>query len=157
MRHSYVRDFWDIEIICAIRLWAADCNPKLRYSPTQYIKSKSAHFGIIPLPDFIATMKMTCSLQAITEFILASSLHWSIPNGVLLLAIFAVFTLYRHLYLGSKHNLKRLPYPPGPKRSPIIGNLHDMPTSHPWLKFTAWAKQYGMSSILLLARIKCFL
>ena len=86
---------------------------------------------------------MTCSLQAITEFILASSLHWSVPNGVLLLAIFAVFTLYRHLYLGSKHNIKRLPYPPGPKPLPVIGNLLDMPTGYDWLTYAEWAKKYG--------------
>lgn len=33
--------------------------------------------------------------------------------------------------------------PPGPKKLPIIGNLLDMPTEYPWLKFAAWGNQYG--------------
>ena len=33
--------------------------------------------------------------------------------------------------------------PPGPKKLPVLGNLLDMPTERPWLKFAAWGNQYG--------------
>ena len=47
-------------------------------------------------------------------------------------------------WLRSIHaNPKRLPYPPGPKPLPFIGNAFEMPTSYHWLGFTEWAKEYG--------------
>ena len=42
---------------------------------------------------------------------------------------------------------KRYNFPPGPKPLPLIGNTHQVPKSHPWLKYTEWAKQYGMFEI----------
>ncbi|KLO07686.1 CyP450 monooxygenase [Schizopora paradoxa] len=36
-----------------------------------------------------------------------------------------------------------LPLPPGPPRLPIIGNLHQMPSTHLWEKAVEWGKQYG--------------
>ncbi|KIX97617.1 uncharacterized protein Z520_06395 [Fonsecaea multimorphosa CBS 102226] len=33
--------------------------------------------------------------------------------------------------------------PPGPKGKPFVGNLLDIPPQHSWLKFKAWADQYG--------------
>ncbi|KAF7342026.1 Cytochrome P450 [Mycena venus] len=38
---------------------------------------------------------------------------------------------------------QRLPLPPGPPRKFITGNLHQLPTSQPWLKYAEWAKEYG--------------
>ncbi|KAI0045677.1 cytochrome P450 [Auriscalpium vulgare] len=34
-------------------------------------------------------------------------------------------------------------YPPGPPQLPVIGNLFDLPTETPWIKYTEWAQQYG--------------
>ncbi|KAI0045667.1 cytochrome P450 [Auriscalpium vulgare] len=34
-------------------------------------------------------------------------------------------------------------YPPRPPRLPIIGNLLDLPTEAPWIKYTEWAQRYG--------------
>ncbi|KAF9522383.1 cytochrome P450 [Crepidotus variabilis] len=37
----------------------------------------------------------------------------------------------------------RLPFPPGPSKKWIIGNLSDIPTAEQWIVFTEWAKRYG--------------
>ncbi|KAK2614225.1 hypothetical protein N8I77_001071 [Diaporthe amygdali] len=34
-------------------------------------------------------------------------------------------------------------FPPGPPTIPILGNIHQMPTTHTYLKFAEWSKQYG--------------
>ena len=47
---------------------------------------------------------------------------------------------------GSRRNSKRLPYPPGPKGYPVIGNLLDAPTDKPWLTYDEWGKTYGEPS-----------
>ncbi|KAJ6631104.1 cytochrome P450 [Mycena sp. CBHHK59/15] len=36
-----------------------------------------------------------------------------------------------------------LPYPPGPKPKPVIGNMLDIPQALPWLTYSEWAKRYG--------------
>lgn len=38
---------------------------------------------------------------------------------------------------------KGLPFPPGPKRIPIIGNLIDMPSHEEWKTYKNWSDQYG--------------
>ncbi|KAG2117032.1 cytochrome P450 [Suillus discolor] len=35
------------------------------------------------------------------------------------------------------------PYPPGPRRWPLIGNILDMPRIKPWVTFTEWGQKYG--------------
>jgi len=52
--------------------------------------------------------------------------------------------------------------PPGPKRLPIIGNLHQAPTDYPWRTYQQWTKQYGpifslqygLSTIIMLGDAK---
>jgi hypothetical protein len=38
---------------------------------------------------------------------------------------------------------RRIPYPPGPKGHPLIGNLRDLPTRYQWLKYEEWGKDFG--------------
>ena len=38
---------------------------------------------------------------------------------------------------------KHLPYPPGPKGYPLIGNVFDMPTEYAWISVYEMKKKYG--------------
>lgn len=40
--------------------------------------------------------------------------------------------------------------PPGPPSLPIIGNLHYVPPSQPWLKLIEWGRQYGNAHTIVL-------
>ncbi|KAF9530260.1 cytochrome P450 [Crepidotus variabilis] len=42
------------------------------------------------------------------------------------------------LFIQKRNNL-----PPGPKRLPLLGNAHQLPTKTPWTTFGQWAKTYG--------------
>lgn len=54
-----------------------------------------------------------------------------IPMGLILVA----------LYIGLKS--KRQKHPPGPRGLPLIGNLLDMPTSHEWVQYRKWSKEFS--------------
>ncbi|EIN11696.1 cytochrome P450 [Punctularia strigosozonata HHB-11173 SS5] len=58
----------------------------------------------------------------------------------LLEAVAALLPLFAWCYKTSSH---REPYPPGPPRKPVLGNLHQLPESHPWLTWAEWSKVYG--------------
>ncbi|KAF9043117.1 putative monooxygenase [Panaeolus papilionaceus] len=70
-------------------------------------------------------------MEAIQERLINSSpaLLGAIAGGTLLAYSLAP---------GRKSNL-----PPGPKRLPVIGNVHQMPQEAPWLVFSEWSKTYG--------------
>jgi hypothetical protein len=38
---------------------------------------------------------------------------------------------------------RTLPYPPGPKPLPLIGNMFDFPKEKEWLTYRAWNERYG--------------
>ena len=41
---------------------------------------------------------------------------------------------------------RRLPYPPGPKRLPVVGNLFNMPSQEEWVTYRKWSEQLGVRS-----------
>jgi hypothetical protein len=41
-----------------------------------------------------------------------------------------------------------LPYPPGPRGWPVIGNLLDIPSKSTWLAYTEFSKKYGTAVFL---------
>jgi hypothetical protein len=49
------------------------------------------------------------------------------------------------LYMAHADRRRRrgLPYPPGPPRRPLIGNLLDMPSADECVVYRDWARKYG--------------
>jgi len=56
-----------------------------------------------------------------------------------------VFSLVAFLVVRGYRRRSRLPYPPGPRPLPLIGNLFDIPKEFSWLEYTQLSKKYGMS------------
>ncbi|KAI0259754.1 cytochrome P450 [Gloeopeniophorella convolvens] len=52
-----------------------------------------------------------------------------------LLASSVLFSIYTYR--------RRLPYPPGPNRLPVIGNLLDIPSREEWVLYKKWSDKYG--------------
>lgn len=46
------------------------------------------------------------------------------------------------LYLLRRHK-QNLPYPPGPKGLPLLGNILDVPSSQEWITYANWSKKYS--------------
>ena len=69
---------------------------------------------------------------------------------ILLASVVAVWCGF---WAWSKYDMRRrnpsgLPYPPGPKGLPLIGNALDLPRSYAWLKAIEWRKTYGSFNII---------
>jgi hypothetical protein len=75
-------------------------------------------------------------LPTLAMFILAR--FDAFPLGIL--AILFSWTLF--VWYSDK---KRSPYPPGPKRLPIVGNLFSMPSDQEWVTYRKWSNEFGMT------------
>ena len=61
-----------------------------------------------------------------------------LPLGILTI----VFSWTLFVWYSGK---KRFPYPPGPKRLPIVGNLFSMPSRQEWVTYKKWSDDFGMT------------
>jgi len=65
--------------------------------------------------------------------------HLAVPVGVTV----SIIALVRYLKSRDSINKSRLPYPPGPKGLPLIGNILDLPRGMPvWEGFAKMAEMY---------------
>jgi len=56
----------------------------------------------------------------------------------------AIFVFLHVLFAFRDHQRRRgLPYPPGPRCWPAIGNLLDVPKLSPWLSYAHMSKKHG--------------
>ena len=63
-----------------------------------------------------------------------------------LVDLFAVLSFLAFIWAVHDHRrCAGLSYPPGPRPSPIIGNLFDIPKDSSWLQYTQLSKKYGNS------------
>jgi hypothetical protein len=66
------------------------------------------------------------------------------------LVISLCIVAFLHMFRRRRH---ALPFPPGPKALPILGNALDMPGRNPWLTYWQWGKKYGMYSPCLIGSV----
>ncbi|KAJ7019331.1 cytochrome P450 [Mycena alexandri] len=59
------------------------------------------------------------------------------------IAVLGITGVVLKAVLDRRNSTRGLPYPPGPKAKPVIGNMLDIPQSLPWLTYADWAKRYG--------------
>ncbi|KDR69244.1 hypothetical protein GALMADRAFT_145643 [Galerina marginata CBS 339.88] len=65
------------------------------------------------------------------------------PNGLDLLLFLATLGVAAAMLIYARSRKRStLPYPPGPKRLPVLGNLLDIPTSFEWETYARWGKEY---------------
>ena len=62
-----------------------------------------------------------------------------------LLALVVGFSGFTLLVMRARRR-RRLPYPPGPKSLPVVGNLFSMPSQQGWVTYRKWSEQFGMRS-----------
>lgn len=60
-----------------------------------------------------------------------------------MLAVIAATVLAIVLVKRLLSRSKELPYPPGPKPLPLLGNIRDIPLVSPWITYTEWGRTYG--------------
>lgn len=71
-----------------------------------------------------------------------------LASVVWILVTLGAWLCYTQLLVSEPRS--NLPYPPGPKGIPILGNALQLPPLKIWATFAEWAKVYGTSTDVLL-------
>lgn len=59
----------------------------------------------------------------------------------------SILLLFRWIHTRRVKN--ELPYPPGPRGLPIVGNIMDVPANPAWYTYIRWGKDYSESLFAL--------
>ncbi|KAI0076600.1 cytochrome P450 [Panus rudis PR-1116 ss-1] len=73
----------------------------------------------------------------------------SILSLVDILVCTLTLAAYVVLLIRRKNSPNRLPYPPGPKGLPLVGNINDIPRIESFVTFKRWSKEYNSNIIRL--------
>lgn len=68
--------------------------------------------------------------------------------------LFLIVWIAKKLVESSSVNRQNVPYPPGPKPKPVIGNALDIPTSNAHEVYLEWGKRYQSTSGIALCFTK---
>ena len=67
-----------------------------------------------------------------------------VPLTAVLDILVFVSSLAAFLAIRDHQRRRGLPYPPGPRPLPLVGNLLDIPKEFSWLSYTHLSKKHGM-------------
>ena len=66
--------------------------------------------------------------------------------GAAALAAVVLWLLLYARWTRTSKGARRPRYPPGPRRLPFLGNMHQLPPHYQHVTFREWGKKYGASS-----------
>lgn len=95
------------------------------------------------IPPLINFFPASCKLHVLSALLAEYITPYIAPTFLFIFLVLCIFL--RRRLVRQLANPKGLPYPPGPKPLPIVGNLFDLARSNETGIYERLAKEYGMS------------
>lgn len=110
------------------------------YTARKKLGTSNARPSLVTMPIVSATDTIQSASQALRGF-LASQTRTSLGMYVFLLSLLS--HLLWKLYVRRRDNPRGLPFPPGPKPLPLIGNMFDFARENESAAYLGMAHKYG--------------